>query len=469
MSGSNLGRTARSWWASSDRSARGALVGGVGLTLALFGTSAVVWVSPELSPVTTVKQVTEAITGSDRILDERGQLLSQVVELSSRLTAQATELESTESQLESTQGALETARQQLASAQAKLDSASGTSPAKPGSKSPVAAPITAPSKAELVAPASPYFGMYTEQAPFNWATMDATAAKIGGAPSMVGYFSGWDEDFRDEAVTRSWQRGKLPMMTWESRPIGSANNVVDEPEYSLPRIIGGEFDDYLRGYAADIVSTGMPLAIRLDHEMNGVWYPWSETTAGGFSLNGNSRGDYVAMWKHVHDIFEAAGANDYVIWVWAPNRVDNLPTALQTPERLASLYPGDDYVDWVGMSGYLRPPFDDAEEHTFDETFGATLSQLRGLTSKPILLAEVGASEIEGHKPGWIASFFQSLTAEENRDIIGFSWFSLAITTYVEGSRATNDWRIDSRDDSLAAFRTGLLAPGSRFDVRPVN
>ena len=64
MSSSSLiGRSARAWWASSQRSARGAVAGGVGLTLALFATSFVVWTSPELSPVNGVKQVTETIAG----------------------------------------------------------------------------------------------------------------------------------------------------------------------------------------------------------------------------------------------------------------------------------------------------------------------------------------------------------------------------------------------------------------------
>ena len=41
----------------------------------------------------------------------------------------------------------------------------------------------------------------------------------------------------------------------------------------------------------------MPLVIRLDHEMNGNWYPWSEDQAY------NSPGEYVAMWRHVVDRF----------------------------------------------------------------------------------------------------------------------------------------------------------------------
>lgn len=336
---------------------------------------------------------------------------------------------------------------------------------RPDNPSTPAAPTkpSAPSKAALVNPTSRYFGMYTEQAPFNWATFDDAAQQVGRQQSMVGFFGGWDESYRANAVTRAWQRGMLPMLTWESRPISSGNDVVDEPDYTLPKIINGDFDAYLTQYAKDIASTGLPLAIRLDHEMNGVWYPWAEQTGSGAPINGNNVGDYVKMWQHVHDVFEANGANQYVIWVWAPNIVNNLPAANQSTEFLRALYPGDAYVDWVGVSGYQRPPYKADNDATFSYTFDRTLDQLREISDKKILLAEVGASEVGGTKPAWVTSFFEGFDPGRNDDIIGFAWFNLAVTTYVDGQLATNDWRVDSRANSLEAFRNGLAGTARNF------
>ncbi|WP_210417386.1 glycoside hydrolase family 26 protein [Cellulomonas sp. Y8] len=343
--------------------------------------------------------------------------------------------------------------------------AANPSTPRPDNPSTPAAPTrpTAPSKAALVNPTSRYFGMYTEQAPFNWATFDDAADEVGRQQSMVGFFGGWDEAYRANAVTRAWQRGMLPMLTWESRPIASGNDVVDEPDYTLPKIIAGDFDAYLTQYAKDIASTGLPLAIRLDHEMNGVWYPWAEQTGSGAPINGNGVGDYVKMWQHVHDVFEANGANQYVIWVWAPNIVNNLPAANQSTDFLRALYPGDAYVDWVGVSGYQRPPYKSDNDATFGYTFDRTLNQLREITDKKILLAEVGASEVGGTKPAWVKSFFEGFDPGRNDDVIGFAWFNLAVTTYVDGQLATNDWRVDSRANSLEAFRTGLAGTARNF------
>ncbi|MBO1751617.1 hypothetical protein J4G33_07340 [Actinotalea sp. BY-33] len=338
-------------------------------------------------------------------------------------------------------------------------------PGKPGTPKPK--PVTAPSKAELVSPSERYYGMYTAQSPFNWAVFDDVASKTGVLPDLVGYFDGWDRNFRPHAVTRAWEREMLPVLTWESRPFSAANDQVNEPDYSLPKIIDGEFDSYLRRYARDVAALGLPLGIRLNHEMNGVWYPWSEVDGQGNSINGNSEGDFVEMWRHVHDIFEEEGAGDLVIWIWAPNIVNNLPAALQGPATLERLYPGDEYVDWVGLSGYYRPPYRADQTPTFSYTFDRSLDQLRDLTDKPILLAEIGASEVGGQKPAWVTSFFEGLTQPKNADVLGFAWFNLAVTTYSGGERVTNDWRVDSRRDSLASFVRGLADPRTRMGGSP--
>lgn len=463
------------WWANSRRSSRRALLGAVVLVASLGATSFMVWTTPSISPINQVSDVVKALNEQHRLQAERDEMKTELDSLTEQIAMKNAQIDSftaklraSQSTAASTQSNLTAANQSVASLQAQLSQVQGklaalTSPKKKPTVTTAA--VTAPSKAQLLNPASPYFGMYTEQAPFNFATFDATASKIGAVPSVVGYFTGWDQTFRADAVTKSWQRGMLPIMTWESRPINDGNDVVDSPAYSLPKIIGGDFDAYLHQYAKSIVATGLPMGIRLDHEMNGNWYPWAENDGNGHSVNGNNPGDYVKMWRHVHDIFQAEGANDLVIWIWAPTRVDKLSTSLKALDYTRSLYPGDDMVDWVGMSGYLRPPFNPSMTYTFSETFGSTLTQLRAITSKPIYLAEVGASETDGHKPTWIANFFTGLNDPANRDIIGFSWFNMAISSYVQGTLATNDWRIDSRADSLAAFSTGLLTPGGRFHL----
>lgn len=495
MSDQTAPSRAAAWWSQSKARSQATAAAAIVLTAVLVGISAYVWVSPTGAPLRkAVDQAAEVVTpfaaqnaelkrnldrATETIASQKGKLTAlQKASLAAQASA-AKQLATAQQKAAAAEGQLASVQAQLSAAQSKAAGGSGSAHAAgagatgasgsgsgSGGGSSVA-PITAPARADLVAPAKRYFGMYTEQAPFNWATLDATSAKIGVSPNMVGYFSGWDEDFRANAVTRSWQKGRLPLLTWESRPIGDANNVVESPAYSLPKIIAGDFDAYLHKYAKDIVATGLPLAIRLDHEMNGNWYPWSELDGKGGTINGNNPGDFVKMWRHVHDIFQQEGANDLVIWDWSPNIVNKLSPSLRSADYLKSLYPGDDYVDWVGVSGYLRPPYLNGQQYTFDYTFTPTLNMLRDTTKKPIILSEIGASEIGGHKAAWVTDFFQALGRPENQDVIGFSWFNLAITSYVQGERATNDWRIDSRSDSLSAFIAGLTRPEDDFVLTP--
>ncbi|WP_245186079.1 glycosyl hydrolase [Frigoribacterium sp. PvP032] len=512
------------WWASSHGNARRTALGATAAVVLLAMISWLIWISPSDNPVRTAVQQAVGTSPAQvtAMKEDRSALLDQLVAAKQQLAASKTQLADVQQQAWTSEGQLTDAQARLASAQDALrdaqaatggDSASGGSGTAngaggggsgsgsaavvPGTKGggsgngngsgsgngsgngngngsgngsgdgggttgPV--PITAPSLADIVSPESRYFGLYTTQSPFSWSEFDDVSAKVGVQPNMAGYFQGFDQEFNATAVNRSWAKGDLPFLTWESRPIAAANDAVVEPDYELSKIVDGDFDEYLTRWADALVANGLPMAIRLDHEMNGNWYPWAE------GVNGNEKGEYVEMWKHVHDLFEARGANELVAWVWAPTRVEGVPTKNRGVEYTESLYPGDDYVDWVGMTGYLRNSVETPQSGDFQGTFGKTLTQLRQITSKPIILAEMGAAELgttkDAQKPRWIDSLFTELAKPENDDILGFSWFNLTATTVSSGSYLTNDWRIASRQDSLEAFRRGIARTDTDFALR---
>ena len=81
--------------------------------------------------------------------------------------------------------------------------------------------------------------------------------------------------------------------------------------------------------------------IRLAHEMNGNWYPWSAV------VGGNSAALVSAMWQRAcAAIFSPKGSTATVQWIWARNN-EHAGSA-----HAESYYPGDAYVDWVGVDGY---------------------------------------------------------------------------------------------------------------------
>jgi len=308
---------------------------------------------------------------------------------------------------------------------------------------------TAPPKAQILA-SGMHFGLSAATTE-EFGTLEASLQR---QTTMSGFFTGFDSPFPRDRVVASWQAGQIPYMTWESRPLTDRADPVD---YSLRHIADGTFDDYLVTYARSVTELGLPLVLRFDQEMNGNWYRWAE-----FENPQLRQGDYVAAWQHIHDIFEAQGANAYVMWLWSPNRIDNLSRF----PAIDRYWPGDAYVDEVGMTGYLRA--EDRAPLTFAGTYDRTLRELRRVApGKPLLLSEVGATEDGGHKVAWLQSFFPGLLA--NPDIAGFVWFNYAITDRGH----TNDWRVNSTDASYQAFSQGLSATtyglevGKKFTLRP--
>ena len=321
-------------------------------------------------------------------------------------------------------------------------------------------PTTSPAAPpEVFPPAQKVFiGVATKEGPYDFTPVDDFTAAARHQPQVMLFSSGWATDTFDRTLFEAISgRGMLPMLAWEpwdyrldeaARKKGATRGKIDrirsnQPDYRLSRIARGDFDEYLRSWAEGIKALEHPVAIRFAHEMNGDWYPWCETA------NGNRPGDYVKAWRHIHDLFEAAGATN-VIWVWSPNtRWDG-----STP-KLARLYPGDEYVDWVGLSGYYgMGAF--SKYRSFDAIFEDTIKEIRTFSGKPLVITETGAADTRGRKAEWITETFRSLPQHE--EIIGLIWFEVT---------KEQDWRIFSSPAVATAFAQAVAAPRYRFSWSP--
>ncbi|MFC4149503.1 glycoside hydrolase family 26 protein [Micromonospora mangrovi] len=330
----------------------------------------------------------------------------------------------------------------------------------PTDRAVTAAPSPTPTpRRELFPPAGKAFvGVMTEQGPYDFAAVDSFTAAARHQPQVMLFSSGWASDTFDRALfDRIRDRGMLPMLGWEpwdyqldqtARKKKMAARTIDrlradQPRYQLADIARGDFDDYLLSWAEGIRSLGYPVAIRFAHEMNGDWYPWCEM------VNGNQPGDYVRAWRHVHNLFRDVGA-DNVIWVWSPNARWS-----GSKQKLADLYPGDDYVDWAGVSGYYGTGVFSAYR-SFDDIFDETLKEIRTFTHKPLVITETGASDGKGRKAEWIRETFRALP--RHRDIIGLIWFEVDKEL---------DWRIVSSPTVADSFARGVADPRYQFPWSP--
>ena len=220
---------------------------------------------------------------------------------------------------------------------------------------------------------------------------------------------------------------------------GGAYSLVDMGTGTTPLrdIADGSEDSAFTTWATEAKTWGHPFFLRFDFEMNGHWYAW-----GTRPSNRNTASDYVAAWRHVHQLFTAAGATN-VLWVWCPN-VD--PRRDMT--KLSQLYPGNAYVDWTCLDGYNR----NAPWSTFTNVFSNTYHRvLRVAPSKPMMIGEVASTARGGSKPQWIKGMFNALTTRFRR-VHALVWYD----KYGSEPGHPNDWPVETSRASSAAFNKGL-------------
>jgi beta-mannanase len=229
--------------------------------------------------------------------------------------------------------------------------------------------------------------------------------------------------------------GQQAMITWEPNISGSR---------PLLAVANGKYDAYIRRFAQDSKSWEKPYYLRFAHEMNGTWYPWSP------GVNDNTSGDYVAAWRHVHDIFVAEGATN-AKWVWSPNE----EALCQGCTPIEDLYPGDSYVDLTAMDGYNWGTTDPSGWRSFTSIFASTYDKITNVvaSSKPILVAETASVEQGGNKAAWITSAYGTEIPNRFPKLVAIIWFG-GRENGSDGS--LRDWRVNSSPAALGAFKLAI-------------
>lgn len=292
----------------------------------------------------------------------------------------------------------------------------------------------------------------------NWATNNGATTH---RPGLFHCFANWANNahFPIALAQQANQRGKDLFVTWEAwdpSAAGTGGHKADQPTYALQNIVNYNFDAYINTWAADIKSYRLPVFIRLFHEFNGDYYPWSIV----LDANNNSQSDYVtpntealiaSAWIHVWSLFNAAGVTN-VKWVWCPNIfTDNYSYHPFT----ATSYPGDTHVDYVGLDGYcdttnsstnLWLPFFDLYSQAYDT--------LTSITSKLMMIPEMGCAEDSTafySKATWITQALGTDLPQSFPSMAGFVW---------EDDQASghNNWSINTSTASLAAFQAQIAS-----------
>ncbi|MFH1777534.1 MAG: UDP-glucose 4-epimerase GalE [Candidatus Omnitrophota bacterium] len=182
------------------------------------------------------------------------------------------------------------------------------------------------------------------------------------------HFVGWD--FPTEVFIDDVNNGKIPLITFELWP--AEGNSID---YLVDDALNGKYDDLLTNWARQAAAMKQKFLFRPMHEMElSNLYPWYTDDPEKF----------IGLWRHIYEIFEQNGANEYALWVWSPGGFT----------EAVNYYPGDDLLDYIGVTILVDEEWESVfSKHNYPRTFREMLNEKYYLAekfNKPFIISELG-------------------------------------------------------------------------------
>ena len=169
-----------------------------------------------------------------------------------------------------------------------------------------------------------------------------------------------------------------------------------DPNYTLQNIIDGKFDLELTQWALDASKTNTPLLAEFGTEVNGNWFPWNgQYNGAGDSLrygdkqvfDGAER--FIDAYRHIIDICNLNEAYN-ITWFY---HVDAYSYPNVNWNQMELYYPGDTYIDWLGVSIY-GPQQPNEAYHEFSDIMNDIYPRLIDMSDKPIAILEFAITEL---------------------------------------------------------------------------
>lgn len=224
--------------------------------------------------------------------------------------------------------------------------------------------------------------------------------KAAGRPfDFVYRYHDVNDEVPDEQERQIVSEGRLLHIAIAARDFHAASR----GGISWADVAEGKFDDALSAQARGVASLKEPVFVTFEQEAN------QQTKLG----EAGDAGEFKAAWRHLHDLYRAAGATN-AVWTWVmTGNPDNL-------DRAASLWPGNDYVDWISwnvynQSGCHSGTVEEEKFKSFDDELrpfyefvskrGASIGMDR---DKPMMISEAGSVRYADN-PGLSADWYAAI------------------------------------------------------------
>lgn len=157
-------------------------------------------------------------------------------------------------------------------------------------------------------------------------------------------------------------------------------------------ILDGKYDYVLKEMAEILKSVEIPIMLRINNEMNGAWVTYCS------HFQGKDPQIYIDCYKYIHNYFEKNGVNN-VIYVFNPNNKSFPDFSFNS---YLSYYPGDEYVDVIGLTAYNTGTYYNGEKwQSFEQLYDNLYNDYANRFSQPFIITEFSSSSTGGDKAMW--------------------------------------------------------------------
>ncbi|GAA3401254.1 stalk domain-containing protein [Paenibacillus hodogayensis] len=280
-----------------------------------------------------------------------------------------------------------------------------------------------------------YVGIYSEQDSEMGNEFNKSASIYGRKHAMYLAYATYGEPFPQRYVQRAKEAGGALQIAWQ--PLDGLERVAD--------------DGYLRQWAKAAKAAGIPIFLRFAGEMNGDWTAWSGDAAA-----------YIEKFRIVADAIHSEAPN--VAMVWSPGDVPRY--------NMDRFYPGDAYVDWVGVSLYTEPYSHGNPQESMEATTPIErLDELYSLYAdrKPVMLSESAVSHYT-NADDKSHTDFALMNLDRLYRVMPAKYPRLKAITYfnvdLKQKESRNDYLLRDNPDMLALYKTLIADPYMLSEVK---
>lgn len=217
-----------------------------------------------------------------------------------------------------------------------------------------------------------------------------------------------------QPITDDAANNRIPVVSWD------ATNLTD--------ILSGANDSAITNAAIAMAAFQGPILLRWAWEMNLAGTNGKAWVYLGYPTNGSNptsaqvaaaQTNFVKAWRQIRKIFDANGAAN-VIWLWNPGAGNDSAPGQSAGGYTDGFYPGDTFVDWIGIDAYNRQDDTFADTYIYEPSYGYTNMTAH---AKPLLIGETGAYFTnEAHQITFFDSAAGSLQTNFPQ-LLGFMYF----------------------------------------------